>query len=322
MNFKNFRKNYRIADYAMFGLCTWIFIYCMLPWRFASHYDFLTEEDIFEVLVEQVTNNISLQQLPECDYSAIVGENAYTYLKHYQEKVLRNEEILPGGEYYPRDCKARFSVAIIVPYRQREEQLHIFLTYMHNYLRQQRIHYRIFLVEQNDQLPFNRAKLFNIGATIAVQNEFPCLILHDVDLLPLNSGNLYACTEKPRHMCSALDKFRFNLPYTSLFGGVVAIRSEVYNIINGMSNLYQGWGGEDDDFYERILAKQYSICRFEPKYSGYTMLRHKPETPNQNRGQLLTTSHLRFHIDGLNSLTFKENERRIHSLFTHILVEI
>ncbi|KAH8362927.1 hypothetical protein KR084_003171 [Drosophila pseudotakahashii] len=301
------------------GLITLI-VYLCLPFRFASHYEYIEESKIEEALLTQVTRNVSLQEVFECEYSEIIAENRFVYhLAHYHDDVQR--EIHPGGEFRPEGCQARYSTAIIVPYRQREEQLHVFLTYMHNYLPQQLIHYRIFLVEQFDHKPFNRAMLFNIGAQVAAEYGFPCLILHDVDLLPLNSGQMYACTERPRHMCSALDHWRFRLPYRGLFGGVVAINTVQFQQINGMSNLYHGWGGEDDDLYERLQAKNIDICRFAMEFSEYTMLKHKPERPNANRVALLRAATLRQHSDGLNSLVYKEVERRMHSLFTHILVE-
>lgn len=83
-----------------------------------------------------------------------------------------------------------------------------FLVYMHMFLRRQSIHYRIYVVEQVDQRPFNRAKLLNIGAAAAMKAGYPCLVMHDVDLLPLRPANLYACTKCPRHMSSSINKFR------------------------------------------------------------------------------------------------------------------
>ena len=118
-------------------------------------------------------------------------------------------------------------------------------------------------------------------------------------------------------MSSALDLFRFTLPYRGLFGGVVAIRTEIFKALNGMSNLYEGWGGEDD----RLIAHNYEIMRFEPANSEYTMLHHKPEKPNENRVNLLRAAAKRFYTDGLNSLKYREKERRMHSLFTHILAQ-
>lgn len=67
------------------------------------------------------------------------------------------------------------------------------------------------------------------------------MVFHDVDLLPLKLGNIYACTQKPRHMSSSLDQFRFNLPYYGLFGGAISIESDTFVHVNGMSNMFQGW---------------------------------------------------------------------------------
>ena len=41
-------------------------------------------------------------------------------------------------------------------------------------------------------------------------------------------------------------------------GGVIAIREDVYVKCNGFSNLYFGWGGEDDDFgyrYDNLMVE-------------------------------------------------------------------
>lgn len=121
---------------------------------------------------------------------------------------------------------------------------------MHSFLQKQNLTYRIFIVEQNDTLPFNRAKMLNYGAKVAIDFGIKCLILHDVDLLPINHGNLYACSRKPRHMSSNIDVFRYNLPYLKLFGGAVAILGKHFQAVNGMSNEFNGWGAEDDDFYK------------------------------------------------------------------------
>ena len=63
-------------------------------------------------------------------------------------------------------------------------------------------------------------------------------------------GQIYACTQNPRHMSSSLDTFRFTLPYYGLFGGAVAIESDVFVHVNGMSNMFQGWG----NFQSKIIV--------------------------------------------------------------------
>jgi len=39
--------------------------------------------------------------------------------------------------------------------------------------------------------------------------------------------------------------------YKDYFGGVVAISPEHFARVNGFSNHFYGWGGEDDDFRQR-----------------------------------------------------------------------
>lgn len=297
-----------------------ILLYCLWPARFATRYEYIRSGDILDKLVPETTRNISTQRLEECTYEDIIRQNAFVSKNQFQASVINNN-ILPGGEYYPRNCRSKFSSAVIVPYRNRQSQLTRFLAYMHNFLQKQRIHYRIFLVEQHDSKPFNRAKLLNIGSEIAASYEFPCLIFHDVDLLPSNLGQLYACSSSPRHMCSNLDVFRYNLPYLGLFGGVVSIRTVQFQYVNGMSNLFNGWGGEDDDFYERIKSRKLNIFRFEPSYSEYVMMEHKKETPSEERLKFLHTGPLRYYTDGLNSLLYKRRKTKENNLFTHVLVE-
>lgn len=41
------------------------------------------------------------------------------------------------------------------------------------------------------------------------------------------------------------------IPYPTYFGGVTAFTVEQFKKINGHSNLFWGWGGEDDDAYNR-----------------------------------------------------------------------
>jgi len=56
--------------------------------------------------------------------------------------------VTTGGRWKPTGCRARQRVAIIVPYRDREQHLQLFLRHMHPVLQRQMLEYRIFVVEQ------------------------------------------------------------------------------------------------------------------------------------------------------------------------------
>jgi hypothetical protein len=286
------------------------------------YYENLKHDDIFDNLLKKTSRNSNIIDKINCNYDELFEKNQFFYKDPFSSELLNEAEIKQGGEYWPENCNTLFSVAIIVPYRNRANQLKSFLRYMHNYLRKQQIHYKIFIVEQADSKAFNRAKLFNIGASYALRENFPCLIMQDVDLMPLKLGNIYACTERPRHMSSALDSFRFNLPYYGLFGGAIAMTSDTFIHINGFSNMFQGWGGEDDDIYARLVNKKYRIIRFNPSIAQYTMLKHSKEIPSPERYQFLRSGYLRFDTDGLNSLVFREIGLKSLDLYTNILVEV
>ena len=47
--------------------------------------------------------------------------------------------------------------------------------------------------------------------------------------------------------------FLFSLPYEQIFGGAGSFSREHFKLINGFSNKFWGWGGEDDDLYNRYI---------------------------------------------------------------------
>jgi len=40
--------------------------------------------------------------------------------------------------------------------------------------------------------------------------------------------------------------------YGTLFGGIEAFSVDHFQLINGFSNQFFGWGGEDDNLYDRL----------------------------------------------------------------------
>lgn len=70
-------------------------------------------------------------------------------------------------------------LAIIVPYRDREDHLKEFIPHMNKYLPDA----KIVIVEQADEKPFNRGKLLNVGF---LETDFFYYCFHDVDHLPVS----------------------------------------------------------------------------------------------------------------------------------------
>ncbi|XP_076673870.1 beta-1,4-N-acetylgalactosaminyltransferase bre-4 [Andrena cerasifolii] len=232
-------------------------------------------------------------------------------------------DVKPGGRGYPADCVARHRVALVIPFRDRPQHLQALLYNLHPMLLRQQIDYQVFVVEQKGSESFNRAMLMNVGYVEALKERpFDCFIFHDVDLLPEDDRNLYTCPEQPRHMSVAVDKFKYRLPYADLFGGVSAMSREQFRLVNGFSNVFWGWGGEDDDMANRIKAHGLHISRYPANVARYKMLTHKKEKANPKRYEYLKTGKKRFATDGLSNLQYELVDKQKPKLYTWLLVKL
>ncbi|RCN27359.1 N-acetyllactosaminide 3-alpha-galactosyltransferase [Ancylostoma caninum] len=66
-------------------------------------------------------------------------------------------------------------------------------------------------------------------------------------MFPQDDRNPYSCPPAPRHMGAFVSNLGYQLWYKEIVGGVLAVSMEDYRLINGYSNMYWAWGGEDDD---------------------------------------------------------------------------
>jgi hypothetical protein len=123
------------------------------------------------------------------------------------------------------------------------------------------------IVEQVSGNPFNRGKLLNIGALNASGTY---LALHDVDMLPVKSN--YDKPVFPTLLATKVQQFKYKMPFPEYFGGVVLITAEHMKQCNGFCNEYWGWGGEDNDFRDRVIA---TIGAIDSRECTYNSLPHK-----------------------------------------------
>ena len=142
-------------------------------------------------------------------------------------------------------------LAIIVPYRERSEQLEKFTSYIKQYLDNRKYDYYIIIVDQQDTKSFNRGKLLNIGFKEAVRKRCDYVVFHDVDMLPQKVD--YTYSDIPLHLATD------DLPFEQYFGGITLFPVHEFERINGFSNKYWGWGFEDDDLRYRCLVNNVKL---------------------------------------------------------------
>jgi len=138
-------------------------------------------------------------------------------------------------------------LGIIAPYRKRPGHLRRFRESISNYLKNQ--DYELIIVEQADDLPFNRGKLLNIGFKHAVRKQCDYVVFHDIDMLPIDVD--YSYSEVPLHLATDFTNSKREL-FKTYFGGVTMFPVDTFEKVNGYSNEYWGWGFEDDDLLMRL----------------------------------------------------------------------
>jgi hypothetical protein len=154
-----------------------------------------------------------------------------------------------------KEKKVIHKLGIIVPYRDREQQLKRFLSHMKDYIKD--IDYEIFIIEQSDDKPFNRGKLLNAGYKYALEKGCDYFVFHDVDMLPEDVD--YSYSDKPLHLATHLQEHDYETTFFDYFGGVTMFTKEDFKTINGFSNEYWGWGFEDDDLLIRCIESNLEL---------------------------------------------------------------
>jgi hypothetical protein len=158
-----------------------------------------------------------------------------------------------------------FNYCILIPYRNRETHLEYFINHTVPILPK---HFQVCVIEQGDELLFNRGKLLNIGFQ-ENKNNFDIFITHDVDLNPTKNTfeNFYDIEIEPNLFWGI---------YTSCWntlGGIISFQKETFERINGFPNNFFGWGTEDKALQNRAelyqVKIQKNILNNDPKRFDY-----------------------------------------------------
>ncbi|XP_026060016.1 beta-1,4-galactosyltransferase 1 [Carassius auratus] len=290
-----------------------------------------TEAEVNKLLYgDVIKDDVDEEPLEPCPETSplLVGPMRVDFSEPVNLDMVREEnpQLEMGGRYKPSDCVALQKVAIIIPFRNRGEHLKYWLHYLHPILKRQQLDYGIYVIQQDGEGTFNRAKLLNVGYVEALKEyDYDCFIFSDVDIIPMDDRNTYKCSSQPRHLSVSMDKFGFRLPYKQYFGGVSAMSKEQFQKINGFPNNYWGWGGEDDDIFNRLVFRGMKISRPSGDIGKCRMIRHsrdKKNEPNPQRFKRIAHTRQTMNTDGIKSLSYKVVDIDIDLLYTQITVDI
>lgn len=166
--------------------------------------------------------------------------------------------------------------SIIIPYRNREEHLEILLPRLQEVFKNES--YEIIVTEQNDSDNFRIACVENVGFQYA---KGDIIILQQVDYYPTDdvSYKVEDIPVLPARRGIFLDKDNksprdfLDIPGgyrkwateidPAFYGGVICMKREHFEAINGINPLYKGWGNEDEDLRERFVWAGIPVTRNE-----------------------------------------------------------
>ena len=200
-------------------------------------------------------------------------------------------------------------LAFIVPYRNRPEQLEIYLKQMSVVLDDiSQSDYMILICHQNDERPFNRGAMKNIGFHY-IKTTFPndykniTLIFNDVDIVCLKKNQINFDT------VAGIVKHHYGFEHT--LGGLLSINAFDFEKCIGFPNMWS-WGFEDTLLQNRV----YKVGTIEIDRTRFFNLMSKIHEPNQflnqeveatrivNKNEYIITRDNRFELyyDGINTL--------------------
>jgi len=160
-------------------------------------------------------------------------------------------------------------IAIITLYRDnkthtRFEQLKAFQYYM-KIITHNKYDADIYIIEQSKNDPFNIGKLKNIGYDLAKKSKttYSNYIFMDIDTLP----DTYISTLLNYKTDGVVSLAVFGTRYETIdskddrvfLGAMIGVTGSVFEEINGFSNSFWGWGGEDINLILRLIDKGKNI---------------------------------------------------------------
>lgn len=94
--------------------------------------------------------------------SFVVGPSRIEFSQSINLEDVRQNNLLvrEGGRYIPSECTALQKVAVIIPFRDRDEHLKYWLYYLHPILQRQQLDYGVYVINQVRHCYCNIYKVF------------------------------------------------------------------------------------------------------------------------------------------------------------------
>jgi hypothetical protein len=156
--------------------------------------------------------------------------------------------------------------------------------------------YSFLIMEQaNYDVTFNKGSVVNSGAHLARLWGYDYFAMNDADFAPGSLENGYDLPPDglPVHMSSSPSEPDTYLNDGNQFGGAFAISVADYFRTNGMSNIFWGWGYEDD-LFRTSIGRQTGFHRLNGTAGYYVVEKHKNEV-NRNSDLLSRNNKHRFY---------------------------
>ncbi|VDN98647.1 unnamed protein product [Rodentolepis nana] len=170
---------------------------------------------------------------------------------------------------------------------------------------------------------FNRGSLLNIGVKESdlMENHYfestfskwtmplpstQMIALHDVDLLPVSDSLNYQHFGKfPHHLIPYwMHPQYYNYP--KYIGGAMIISRQSFNLVNGFSDRYWGWGREDDEFGLRLKEANLNILSDRKPFTVASKFQHLHSKLNKRERSPADLQGIvrRDHTSGLNTTKY------------------
>lgn len=168
----------------------------------------------------------------------------------------------------------------------------------------------IYIVEQTQAGPFNKGGLFNVGYHMALERDSDYFVFHDVDHVPENPLNTYEYSSEATHLCARTSQFGYRDTHGGSLGGALLMPRHVVSSINGYSNNFWGWGGEDDDINARLKHHGHSVKKLPPDVGRYRALKHS-RTKGLDKTGLYASHPVSDVTSGISDVAWAVRKRRI-----------